>query len=179
VNNIKIWRLLPFVIFTLLVFFFWRGLSLDPKKLPSVQLGQALPDFRLPLLNDPGKDLTPANLRGRVALLNVWASWCAACVDEQGFLMKLAGQGVPLFGLNYKDDPEQARAWLTEWGNPYQMIGSDAAGKVAIDLGVYGAPETFLLDARGVIRFRHVGVLDDVSWTRDFLPRIRQLQEES
>lgn len=178
-KTIKIWRLLPFVIFTALVCFFWRGLSLDPKKLPSVQLGQSLPEFRLPLLDDADKELTPKRLQGQITLLNVWASWCMACVDEQGFLMKLSAQGVPIFGLNYKDNPAKAREWLMEWGNPYQAIGSDVAGKVAIDLGVYGAPETFLVDARGVIRFRHVGVLDEASWTRDFQPRIRQLRGQS
>ena len=175
----RLWRLLPFLIFSALVFFFWRGLSLDPRKLPSVQLGQSLPDFRLPSLADVNQSFTPASLRGQVSLLNVWASWCAACVDEQDFLMKLAAQGVPLYGLNYKDRPEEAKAWLREWGNPYRRIGSDTAGKVAIDLGVYGAPETFLVDAQGVIRFRHVGVLDEASWKRDFLPRIHQLRGES
>lgn len=176
--NKTLWRLLPFFIFSILLFLFWRGLSLDPKALPSVQVGKALPDFHLPALDKQSEELTPARLRGQISLLNVWASWCAACVDEQVFLMSLVGQGIPIYGLNYKDDPKNARAWLKEWGNPYQLIGSDKSGRVSIDLGVYGAPETFLVDAAGVIRFRHVGVLDEESWKNDFLPRIKSLRGE-
>ncbi|MCW0218446.1 MAG: DsbE family thiol:disulfide interchange protein [Prosthecobacter sp.] len=175
----SLWRLLPFFIFAALVLLFWRGLSLDPKKLPSVQTGKALPDFRLPALNDETQVLTPARMLGQVSLLNVWASWCSACVDEQVFLMSLAAQGIPIFGLNYKDEPAQAKAWLKEWGNPYQMIGSDISGKVAIDLGVYGAPETFLVDAKGIIRYRHVGTLNEASWTKEFLPKIQMLRGKS
>ncbi|CDZ78920.1 Cytochrome c biogenesis protein CcmG [Legionella massiliensis] len=172
------WRLIPLAIFTLLVFFFWRGLSLEPQKLPSVQLGKSLPDFQLPMLGDE-KHFTPQAMRGQVALLNVWASWCAACVEEQVFLMRLARESVPIYGLNYKDDTDNAARWLNEWGNPYQAIGEDKEGKVAIDLGVYGAPETFLIDKKGIIRYRHVGILDEETWKTEFLPRIQQLQGEA
>lgn len=172
------WRLLPLVIFAALVVFFWRGLSLEPQKLPSVQLGKALPDFKLQGLEGE-KLFTPEAMHGQVVLLNVWASWCAACVDEQVFLMKLARESVPIYGLNYKDNREKASAWLTDWGNPYQAIGEDREGKVAIDLGVYGAPETFLIDKKGVIRYRHVGILNEAIWKSDFLPLIQQLKGEA
>lgn len=175
-KHLSVWRLLPIVVFAVLLLLFWRGLSLDPKKLPSTLTGQKLPDFQLQVLGHPDRVFSAASMRGQVSLLNVWASWCASCVDEQVFLMSLAGQGVPIYGLNYKDDEKQALDWLNEWGNPYRMIGRDETGKVAIDLGVYGAPETFLIDAEGIIRFRQVGVLDDASWQRDFVPRMRQLQ---
>lgn len=116
---------------------------------------------------------------GQIALLNVWASWCAACVDEQVFLMQLSREALPIYGLNYKDKTNDARRWLSEWGNPYKAIGEDKAGKVAIDLGVYGAPETFLIDKKGLIRYRHVGVLDEKAWLSDFLPLIKRLQDEA
>ncbi|MBA2711293.1 MAG: DsbE family thiol:disulfide interchange protein [Tatlockia sp.] len=172
------WRLMPLMIFTSLVFFFWRGLSLEPLKLPSVQLGKSLPDFKLPMLGDE-KLFTPASMHGKVVLLNVWASWCAACVDEQVFLMKLSREFVPIYGLNYKDKTENASRWLNEWGNPYQAIGEDKEGKAAIDLGVYGAPETFLIDKEGIIRYRHVGSLNEAIWEKEFLPQIKKLKGEA
>lgn len=170
------WRLIPLFVFALLVLFLWRGLSLDPQKLPSVQLGQRLPAFKLPVLGDSNHFFTQELFKGKVTLLNVWASWCAACIEEQAFLLQLSNHNVPIIGLNYKDESDKAKQWLADWGNPYQLIGEDQSGKVAIDLGVYGAPETFLIDKQGIIRFRHVGVLDERSWKDDFLPRIKQLQ---
>ncbi|WP_347252146.1 DsbE family thiol:disulfide interchange protein [Legionella sp.] len=172
------WRLIPLTIFALLIVFFWRGLSLEPRKLPSVQLGKSLPAFQLPALEE-GKLFTPDVMKGRVVLLNVWASWCEACVEEQVFLMRLARQSVPIYGLNYKDNTQNAQRWLNEWGNPYQAVGEDKEGRVAIDLGVYGAPETFLIDKKGVIRYRHIGILNEEAWKSDFLPRIKQLQGEA
>ena len=170
------WRLIPLCLFALLVAFFWRGLSLDPQHLPSVKLGQALPDFSLPTLNglNKGSDelLTPNAMRGQMVLLNVWASWCDACSQEQFFLMNLAQQGVAIYGLNYKDNTESATHWLAEWGNPYRMVGADMQGQVAIDLGVYGAPETFLIDKKGVIQYRHAGIMTADVWRREFLPRM-------
>ena len=173
------WRIIPFVVFTLLVIFFWRGLSLDPHHLPSAQLGKPLPAFRLPRLGDKQGVMTDSTLRGHVALLNVWASWCAACTEEQFFLLQLAREGVLIYGLNYKDKPDDASTWLAEWGNPYKVVGTDITGKVAIDLGVYGAPETFLVDKSGVIRYRHVGVLNAGIWQHDFVPLIKQLEKKA
>lgn len=170
------WRAIPLIIFALLVVFFWRGLSLDPKNLPSVKVGQSLPLFELPTVGED-KRFTPNVMRGHVALLNVWASWCNACTEEQVFLMQLARQGVAIYGLNYKDNMDDATHWLAEWGNPYKMIGSDLSGQIAIDLGVYGAPETFLVDKSGVIRYRHAGVLTAEIWQQEFLRRMVELEK--
>lgn len=163
-------RLIPLLFFAVLSFFLWRGLSLEPQKLPSAQIGRVLPHFSIPVLGLVGKKLTSSSLQDQVFLLNVWASWCSACVEEQVFLLQLAREGIPIYGLNYKDSPKSAQKWLHEWGNPFRQVGIDRKGKVAIDLGVYGAPETFLIDAHGVIRLRHVGILDEKTWKHDFLP---------
>lgn len=171
-----VFRLLPLGLFALLVGFFYRGLSLDPHDIPSVQLGKTLPHFELPPLERGAQSFSSQSLRGRNVLLTVWASWCAACIDEQRFLLQLAQQGWPIYGLNYKDSADNATQWLATWGNPFQAVGVDAAGKVAIDLGVYGAPETFLIDAQGVIRHRHAGVLDEAVWQHDFVPKIQTME---
>ena len=172
----RYWRMIPFIVFALLAVFFWRGLSLDPKSLPSAQLGKPLPQFKLPILGDARQVLTPASFLGQVALLNVWASWCEACIEEQQFLLQLAHEGVVIFGMNYKDNREDARQWLAKWGNPYRLIGEDTLGKGSLDMGVYGAPETFLVDKMGIIRYRHVGVLNERIWQDEFLPLISQLK---
>jgi len=178
--TIKYWRLVPLILFAILVIFLWRGLSLDPQKLPSAQLGKILPPFDLPVLGEKTKPtFTPDVMRGHVVLLNVWASWCATCTEEQVFLLHLSHEGVLIYGLNYKDDQDDATQWLGEWGNPYQMIGIDEMGKVAIDLGVYGAPETFLIDQTGHIRYRHAGALNEMVWQKEFLPRISQLEKSA
>jgi len=171
------WRLIPLIVFIVLLVFFGRGLWLDPQHLPSVQLGKALPTFQLPVLGDAPKKLSPADFQGSITLLNVWASWCDACTEEQHFLMQLARDGVVIYGLNYKDHPDDAKKWLTEWGNPYRLVGSDVSGKVAIDLGVYGTPETFLIDKTGVIRYRHVGLLNPTVWRQVFVPMMKQLEQ--
>ena len=174
------WRVIPLFLFALLVIFFWRGLSLDPQHLPSVKMGKSLPTFELPTLGDNHSEkFTSTNMKGRVVLLNVWASWCAACTEEQVFLMELARQGVVIYGLNYKDSMNDAKHWLSEWGNPYKMTGSDLRGQVAIDLGVYGAPETFLIDKAGVIQYRHAGILTEEVWRQEFLPRMTQLENSN
>lgn len=171
------WRIVPFVLFLFLALFLWRGLSLDPQNLPSAQLGKPLPFFKLPVLGEHNEELTPVSMHGHVVLLNVWASWCEACAREQVFLLQLAHDGVPMYGLNYKDKADDAVEWLNEWGNPYKLIGSDFTGKIAIDLGVYGAPETFLIDKAGLIQYRHAGVLTPEIWQQDFLPRFKQLEQ--
>ncbi|PJD90716.1 MAG: DsbE family thiol:disulfide interchange protein [Legionella sp.] len=173
----KIWRLMPLLMFGLLVAFFWRGLSLDPQRVPAAKMGQSLPVFDLPSLLDPQTQrFTPQLMQGHQSLLIVWASWCEACQEEQLFLEELSQQGVRLYGLNYKDDPLAARQWLKDWGNPYQAIGMDRRGKLAMDLGVYGAPEAYLVDDHGVIQYRHAGALTPDVWQRDFLPRMTKLR---
>lgn len=173
------WRLLPLLVFILLAVFLWRGLYLEPQKLPSTQIGRAIPAFNLPVLGDTTQVFTPEAMHGQFVLINVWASWCAACTDEQVFLFTLAEQGIPIYGINYKDDTGNALQWLQKWGNPYRLIGEDKQGKTAIDLGVYGAPETFLVDAQGIIRYRHVGIMDEASWQKEFLPLLTQLRKAS
>ena len=192
--KLSYWRIIPLVVFAMLVVFFWRGLSLDPQHLPSAKLGKALPEFELPIVSPDESEpralpsgfplpdgrgsvatFTPRVMRGQVVLLNVWASWCEACTEEQVFLMELARQGVAIYGLNYKDNKDDATHWLEEWGNPYKMVGSDTRGQVAIDLGVYGAPETVLVDKAGIIQYRHAGILTADVWQREFLPRMEGL----
>jgi cytochrome c biogenesis protein CcmG/thiol:disulfide interchange protein DsbE len=175
--RISISRLIPLILFALLSLFLWRGLSLKPQELPSAQVGQSLPLFNLPILGDAKKRVTTNTLLKQPILLNVWASWCAACIDEQLFLMQLkADNTIPIYGINYKDSSDKAIEWLAKWGNPYQLVAVDKQGRLAIDLGVYGTPETFLIDSQGIIRYRHVGVLDETSWQQTLLPLVRQLQ---
>lgn len=168
----RILRLLPILLFGLLAFFFGHGLSLDPQSLPTPKIGQMLPRFDLPsLLADQSQRFTPELLQGRMAILVVWASWCETCRDEQAFLMTLAQQQeIALYGLNYKDDPLQAKQWLAAWGNPYQAIGVDRKGTLALDLGVYGTPETYLIDQQGQIQYRYAGELTADVWKKDFVP---------
>ncbi len=174
--NTRIWRLLPLLIFALLAAFFWRGLSLDPQHIPSAKMGQKLPAFDVPSLLDTNKRFTAQMMQGHLSVLIVWASWCEACQEEQLFLEDLAQQGVRLYGLNYKDNSVAAEQWLHDWGNPYQAIGVDRKGKVALDLGVYGAPEAYLVDEHGVIQYRYAGALTSEVWQRDFLPRMAKLE---
>ncbi len=170
---------LPLGIFLILLWFLWQGLGRDPTLLPSALINQPLPPFKAITLNDPKQIVTSVNLKGKTALLNVWATWCPSCQAEHEMLRKLADQGIAIYGVNYKDDPAKAVSWLESLGNPYRFNINDQAGQLGIDLGVYGAPETFLLDKQGVIRHRHVGVLDDWVWKNDFLPRIRMIEGES
>lgn len=172
------WRIIPIAFFLGLVAFFWRGLSLDPHHLPSVQIGKLIPDFSLPLLDETGAVFHSKELRNQVVLLNVWASWCQACVEEQVFMLQLARDGVLIYGLNYRDKKEDALQWLEQWGNPYKMIAQDSKGKAAIDLGVYGAPETFVIDKKGIIRYRHVGVMDQNAWLKDIAPLMKKLEQD-
>lgn len=159
----KTLRFLPLLVLLGLSGFFWKGLSLNVRDLPSVKIGQTLPDFTLPSLEN-GTLLSSHSLKGKPFLLNVWASWCEVCQEEQPFLMTLSRQGVLIYGLNYKDTPKSAVAALQVFGNPYVWSVLDEEGRVALDLGVYGAPETFLVDADGVIRYRHVGALTEEAW---------------
>lgn len=175
----RLWRIFPFALFLLLSLFLWRGLHLDPKHLPSAKLGQSLPDLSLSRLEKPDEHYSLSNIKGEVALLNVWASWCAACTEEQVMLLELARHQLPLYGLNYKDKPSDAQRWLKTWGNPYRLILSDIKGQAAMDLGVYGAPETFVIDKQGRIRYRHVGILDQNAWHDVIQPLMEKLRRES
>lgn len=166
--------LLPVVALALLVVLLLVGLNRNPGYVPSPLLGKPAPVFSLPRLDDPGRTLSNADLAGDVALVNVWATWCSGCRQEHGYLLELArSAGVRIFGLNWKDDPELARRWLATLGNPYAAVGVDEDGRVAIDWGVYGAPETFLLDAGGKVLYKHIAPLDAQTWQAEFLPRIQ------
>lgn len=170
--KITLWRLLPFGLVLGLGLLFWKGLSLNPQDLPSPFIDKPLPRFNLPLLGNDSHQLTTNVFRGKVTLLNVFASWCSACAEEQSFLVSLAEKGVPIYGINYKDNADEAVEWLKVFGNPYQKVGQDKTGHIALDLGVYGTPETFLIDAQGLVKYRYAGVLDETVWKREFLPII-------
>ena len=168
--------LLPLGIFVALGALFAIGLQRDPTLIPSPLLDQPLPEFALPSLAAPETTVTQAALAGQPALLNVWGSWCAQCGTEHDFLMQLAAEGVAIVGLNWNDDRASARNWLARLGDPYVVTAVDVDGRYAIDLGVYGAPETFLVDGKGTIIHKHIGPLSRPIWQRDFVPRIAQLE---
>ena len=169
---------LPLAVFLLLAVFLYRGLFLDPTELPSAMIGKPFPAFALKSTQD-GKPLTQADLIGKPALVNVWATWCPSCKVEHPYLNKLAGQGVVIHGINYKDDNTAALKWLTEFHNPYQLNISDDQGTLGLDLGVYGAPETFLVDAKGIIRYKHVGVVDETVWREQLAAQYQGLVDEA
>src|SRR5210317_556366 len=166
----------PLILFVVLALFLFRGLELDPKELPSALIDRPLPEFRLPGL---GQDriLSRADVTGQVALFNVWATWCVSCRVEHPYLQLLADQGIPIYGINYKDVDADALRWLDELGNPYLANIADREGSLGLDLGVYGAPETYLIDATGVIRYRHVGVVDERVWETILQPLYVELGE--
>ena len=171
----KLLRLVPCTILAILLFFLGYGLKLDPHKLSTPKIGKNLPRFDLPmLLGAKTQRFTPKVLLGHKSILVVWASWCESCREEQAFLMSLAHkQDLKLYGSNYKDDPNDAKQWLVDWGNPFQEIGMDRKGKLAFDLGVYGTPETYLIDEQGKIQHRYAGVLTPKIWQREFSPFVQ------
>lgn len=171
---------LPLAIAALLGITFWWGLQNNDDRLPSPLIGKPAPEFSLPALGSQADGLSTANLRGEVSLVNVWASWCAPCRAEMPLLMELAEAGtVKIYGINYKDDPEAAQNFLEELGNPYTRIGADTTGRVGLDWGVYGVPETFVVDADGRIAYKHIGPFDQRSLEEDILPVVARLQAEA
>ncbi|MBD1554204.1 DsbE family thiol:disulfide interchange protein [Pseudomonas typographi] len=170
--------LLPLVLFLVLAVFLYRGLFLDPQSLPSALIGKPFPAFQLPAVQGGGMLSRDAFL-GRPALVNVWGTWCVACRDEHPVLNTLKAQGVVIYGVNYKDDNAAAQKWLAQFHDPYQLNVADADGSLGVDLGVYGAPETFLIDAKGVVRFKHVGVIDQQVWREQLAGRYQQLLDEA
>jgi len=169
--------LLVLVGFGALVALLAAGLRQDPRQLPSALIGRAAPDFDLPRLANPAERISADTLRGKVWILNVWASWCESCRDEHSTLVTLAGRHVvPVYGLDYKDDPANARQWLADAGNPYVASLVDRDGQTGIDFGVYGVPETFVIDRAGVIRYRHAGPLTTALLDQTILPLVDTLQ---
>ena len=153
-------RLTPLIVFAVLVVFLAVGLTLNPRLVPSPLIGKPAPEFELPLLLKDGS-FSNKDFIGHITLVNVWASWCFACRQEHDTVKYLSRNGVRVIGLNYKDEPNDAKQWLAKLGNPYQAIAADRNGRIAIDWGVYGAPETFLIDQQGIIRHKVIGPLSD------------------
>lgn len=170
---------IPLVVFAILTLFLLKGLDRDPTELPSALVGEAFPNFVLPSLADEQKFLSERDLGSRVVLVNVWATWCFACRIEHAMLNQLATEGVAIIGLNYKDQNQQARQWLEQKGNPYVFNIIDSEGILGFDLGVTGAPETYLVDAQGIIRYRRVGVIDQRVWDDEISGLYQQLLGEA
>ena len=168
----------PLAIFVPLVGFLAVGLKLDPREVPSPLIGKPAPAFELPLLHQPDKRFVPGDMRGKVWLLNVWASWCVSCRDEHPVLVELSKRALmPILGLNYKDKGEDAQRWLQQFGNPYDLSVVDADGRTGIDYGVYGVPETYLIDADGVIRYKQIGPLTPAVLEQKILPLAKALKK--
>jgi cytochrome c biogenesis protein CcmG/thiol:disulfide interchange protein DsbE len=177
-------RALPLLGFLLLATLFgfgiWWNTQHNPTEVPSPLIGKSAPEFVLPLLDDPARTLSKASMLGKPYLVNVFASWCVACGEEHPVLMAQGRTlGVPLIGYNYKDAPEDAKAWLARHGDPYDLVIADLPGRTAIDFGVYGAPESFLIDAKGVIRYKHIGPFTPDIIDRKLKPLIAQLKQEA
>lgn len=171
---------LPLGVFVLVVALLAVGLSRDPRYVPSPLIGKPAPDFKLRALASPARELTIADLRGQVFMLNVWASWCVACRTEHPLLVKLAASGtVDIIGLNYKDEREDALQWLRQRGDPYRLSVHDPKGDLGLDLGVYGVPETFIIDGEGVIRYKHIGPLNPDVLDAELLPLLQKLSPAS
>lgn len=175
----RLLMLLPAAIFAGLAAAFYWGLWNKDEKLPSTLIGKPMPEFALPPIEGRSDGLVTAHLLGEVSIVNVWASWCVPCRAEMPLLVELAETGaVPIYGINHKDPPDAARAFLAELGDPYDRIGADRNGRVSIDWGVYGLPETFVIDGEGRIAYKHVGPFDRRALEQDILPVVRRLQAE-
>ena len=169
--------LIPLAVFIVLVGFLAIGLKLNPREVPSPLIDKPAPAFQLTRLDDPARTISLEDLRGKVWLLNVWASWCVACLQEHPVLVDFSRSGlVPIYGLNYKDKPDAATAWLGKNGNPYTLSIVDADGRVGIDYGVYGVPETFVIDQQGVIRYKQIGPVTPEVLNDTIIPLVRKLQ---
>jgi cytochrome c biogenesis protein CcmG/thiol:disulfide interchange protein DsbE len=172
--------LMPLAVFLALAGLLYKGLSLDPRKVPSPLIDKPAPAFSLTRLNDPQAILGSEDLKGKVSLFNVWATWCVACRSEHPVLMQLAESGrVAIYGLNYKDDREKAKSWLVRYGDPYIANAFDSDGRVGIDWGVYGTPETFIVDQQGIIRHKHIGPLTVDVLRNEILPLVEKLEAGS
>jgi len=170
--------LLPLVLFIALVGFLLIGLHRDPHEVPSPLINKPAPDFKLSQLREPNKTFTPQEMRGKVWVLNFWGTWCVACREEHPLLLEYSKTGaVPIYGVDYKDDRAAAMQMLDEEGDPYTLTASDPDGRVSIDYGVYGAPESYLIDRNGVIRFKQIGPITRDVWQKEILPRAKQLNQ--
>lgn len=168
--------LIPLVVFVVMVVFLGVGLTLNPREVPSPLINKPAPAFQLPQLHAPDKTFAQKDMLGKVWMLNVWASWCVACREEHPHLVELARSGVvPIYGLNYKDERADGIAWLARFGNPYQLSAYDRDGRIGIDYGVYGVPETYLIDKAGVIRYKRIGIVSPEIVRDKILPLVKEL----
>ena len=171
--------ILPLVIFLVLAGFLYVGLSLDPHEVPSPLIDKPAPAFNLPQLHDPSKRFSAEEMKGKVWLLNVWASWCVSCKEEHPVLMSLSQQNiVPVYGLDYKDRKEDGEMWLRQSGDPYTVIAMDRDGRIGIDYGVYGVPETYVIDKQGIIRYKQIGPVNYQNLREKILPLVAELQRK-
>lgn len=169
--------LLPFGLFLVLAIFLAIGLNLNPREVPSPLIGKPAPDFQLPQLHDTGRTLAPRDMKGTVWVFNVWASWCVACVEEHPLLVEFSRLNlVPIVGLNYKDNRTEALQWLQKRGDPYALSAQDADGRVGIDYGVYGVPETYVIDKEGIIRYKRIGPVTPKVLDEQIVPLVKRLQ---
>jgi cytochrome c biogenesis protein CcmG/thiol:disulfide interchange protein DsbE len=172
----KAWYLIPLVLFIAMLGFLGVGLKLDPREVPSPLIDKPAPVFRLQTLDSPSRVMTPEDMRGQVWLLNVWASWCGGCREEHPVLIEFARtREVPIYGLDYKDQPGDAQRWLANYGNPYTAIVADPDGRTGIEYGVYGVPETFVIDKAGIIRYKQIGPITPKALQDTILPLVRKL----
>ena len=170
--------LVPFIIFVALAVFLYLGLQLNPREIPSPLINKPAPAFNLPQLHDPSKSLSVEAMRGQVWLFNVWASWCVSCRDEHPLWVAFAQSNrLPIVGLNYKDQRSDALNWLSQLGNPYVMSVMDSEGRTGIDYGVYGVPETYVIDKQGVIRMKHIGAINPAVLQEKILPLVEALSK--
>ena len=168
--------LVPLGLFLVLAVFLAIGLNRDPREVPSPLIGKPAPAFKLEQLADPAQTFSPEDMKGKVWLLNVWASWCVSCRQEHPLLVEFAKRGIaPLVGLDYKDARPDGLGWLRQFGNPYMLSAYDADGRVGIDYGVYGVPETYLIDKAGVIRYKHIGPITEEALANKIVPMIAEL----
>jgi cytochrome c biogenesis protein CcmG/thiol:disulfide interchange protein DsbE len=169
-------RWLPVIVFFILVGFFAKGLFLNPREVPSPFIGKPAPAFTLPLVGNEAQTFSPADMKGKVWVLNVWAPWCVSCRQEHPVLMALAQSGaVPIVGLNWKDKDREAAQLLAQQGSPYAAVPDDLSGRVGIDYGVTGTPETYVIDREGIVRMKHVGPIDPDVWKKKFEPKLKEL----
>jgi len=176
----SLFSLIPLVIFLGVGIFLWRGLNLDPTKVPSVLINKPTPNFSLSTVKDPNKQLTNQLFKGHVSLLNVWATWCVSCRVEHPVLMEIKKlDKVKIYGLDYKDKRPLASKWLEKRGNPYVKSLFDPTGRAAIDWGVYGTPETFIIDKKGFIRYKFIGPMTMQDWQETVYPIVKRLEGKS
>ncbi len=171
---------IPLILFVIIIGFLWHGLKVNPGMIPSPLISQPAPEFKLPQLFYPNETTSNDDFIGHITLFNVWATWCNICIEENDFLLKLTNiENLRIMGLNYKDDVALAKQWLHEHGNPYHVVAVDSSGNTGIDWGVYGTPETFIIDKKGIIRYKHIGPINAAIWEKTLYPIIVQLRNET